>query len=312
MEYVLERPLDGLDLNLLLTLRALLRHSSVSEAAQALGSTPPTVSRGLAQLRLAFGDPLLVRTGRGMARTPVAETMMEPLDRALGHIERLRGAAGFDPATDGRTFRVILPDVVSVGVLSQLLADLAEAPLTSLEVTGFEGDDEAMLLSGLADVVVGAARLQHPDFYTSRLEGEPGWSVLLGPAHPAYGMKRLTRARWLGSRHAQLVPGRAGSRRGNVERHLDRLGLTRRVMARVGHLLGLAELVASSDLVATLPTPSARALTRLGPLRTLPHPLADLPRLAVRLTWHATQHQDAGHRWFRERLSARVGAFLRS
>ena len=309
---MIERPLDGLDLNLLVTLRALLRYASVSEAARVIGSTQPTVSRGLAQLRLALGDPLLVRTGRGMARTPVAEAMLEPLDHALGQIERLRGTARFDAATDRRTFRVILPDVVGVGVLSQLHADLRRAPETRLEVTGFEGDGEVMLLSGRIDVVVGAVRLQHPDFYTATLKGRPGWSVLVGPEHPAYEMKRLTRTRFLASHHAQLVPGRAGTRRGAVEAYLDREGLTRRVQVRVGHLLGLSELVASTDLVATLPTPTARALAEAGSLKALPHPLRDLPTLAVRLTWHATQHQDAGHRWFRERLTERVGAFLQS
>ncbi|MEO0322399.1 MAG: LysR family transcriptional regulator [Myxococcota bacterium] len=307
-----ERPLDGLDLNLLLTLRALLHHASVSQAAHALGSTQPTVSRGLAQLRLAFGDPLLVRTGRGMALTPVAKAMVEPLERALGHVDRLRGTAHFDPATDRRIFGVILPDVVSVGVLSALQEDLVRAPETSLEVRGFAGDAVAMLLSGGVDVVVGATPLQHADFYSTKLGGHAGWSVLVGSAHPAYGSARLTKARWLGSRHVQLVPGRSGARRGDVEAFLDRKGLKRRVQVRIGYLLGLAELVASTELVATLPTPTARALASGGELKAFAHPLRDLPKLGVRLTWHATQHQDAGQRWFRERLAERVGAFLRS
>ena len=39
------RPLDGIDLNLLVTLHALVDASSVTVAASRLGTTQPTVSR---------------------------------------------------------------------------------------------------------------------------------------------------------------------------------------------------------------------------------------------------------------------------
>ena len=68
-------PLDGLDLNLLVALRALLREASVTRAAHRLGQTQPTVSRMLATLRTAFDDELLVRAGRGMSLTPLAKSL---------------------------------------------------------------------------------------------------------------------------------------------------------------------------------------------------------------------------------------------
>jgi DNA-binding transcriptional LysR family regulator len=53
------------DLNLLIALDALLAEGSVAGAAQRLGLSASAMSRALARLRAATGDPLLVRAGRG-------------------------------------------------------------------------------------------------------------------------------------------------------------------------------------------------------------------------------------------------------
>ncbi|WP_162939795.1 glycosyl transferase family protein [Neorhizobium sp. NCHU2750] len=62
-------------IKLLLALDALLREGSVSAAAASLGLQVSAVSRMLGELRDHYGDPILVRTGRGMRPTPFAETL---------------------------------------------------------------------------------------------------------------------------------------------------------------------------------------------------------------------------------------------
>jgi DNA-binding transcriptional LysR family regulator len=57
------------DLNLLTALDALLAEGSVAGAARRLGLSASAMSRTLARLRAATGDPLLVRAGRGMVPT---------------------------------------------------------------------------------------------------------------------------------------------------------------------------------------------------------------------------------------------------
>ena len=54
------------DLNLLVTLDVLLAEGSVARAARRLRLSPSAMSRALARLRTATGDPLLVRAGRGL------------------------------------------------------------------------------------------------------------------------------------------------------------------------------------------------------------------------------------------------------
>ena len=60
------------DLNLLPALDALLAEGSVAGAARRLGLSASAMSRALARLRAATGDPLLVRAGRGMVPSPRA------------------------------------------------------------------------------------------------------------------------------------------------------------------------------------------------------------------------------------------------
>ena len=78
--------LRGIDLNLLVSLDALLAESNVTRAAQRLHLTQPAVSTQLARLRQIFGDPLLIpaETGRGMTRSTRALELMEPLHLEIG------------------------------------------------------------------------------------------------------------------------------------------------------------------------------------------------------------------------------------
>src|SRR3954451_7211952 len=75
----MERP----DLNLLVTLDVLLAEGSVARAARRLRLSPSAMSRALARLREATGDPLLVRAGRGLVPTPRALELRERVGRLV-------------------------------------------------------------------------------------------------------------------------------------------------------------------------------------------------------------------------------------
>ncbi|MER9603961.1 LysR family transcriptional regulator [Mesorhizobium sp. M0243] len=71
------------DLNLLFALDVLLTEGSVARAANRLRLSPSAMSRTLARLRQATGDPLLVRSGRGLVATPRAEELRQLRDVAI-------------------------------------------------------------------------------------------------------------------------------------------------------------------------------------------------------------------------------------
>lgn len=69
--------MQDVDLNLLGALDVLLAEGSVIRAARRLGLSPSAMSRTLTRLRRTTGDPLLVRSGRGLVPTPHAVTLRE-------------------------------------------------------------------------------------------------------------------------------------------------------------------------------------------------------------------------------------------
>src|ERR1700694_5077321 len=71
------RSMSTPDFNLLVTLDVLLAEGSVARAAQRLRLSPSSMSRALARLREATGDPLLVGAGRGLVPTPRALQLRE-------------------------------------------------------------------------------------------------------------------------------------------------------------------------------------------------------------------------------------------
>ncbi len=82
-------------LKLLMVLDALLREGSVGAAAGSLGLQLSAVSRMLSDLRNHYGDPIMVRTGRGMRPTSFAESLRHRLRRfAVDTEELLDGTAG--------------------------------------------------------------------------------------------------------------------------------------------------------------------------------------------------------------------------
>src|SRR5690349_22296365 len=95
------------DFNLLVTLDAVLAEGSVARAARRLRLSPSAMSRAVARLREVTGDPLLVRSGRGLVPTPRALELREQIGPVLQAAEDvLRPARPLDLARAARTFTI--------------------------------------------------------------------------------------------------------------------------------------------------------------------------------------------------------------
>ncbi|HWW68903.1 MAG TPA: LysR family transcriptional regulator, partial [Duganella sp.] len=94
------------NLNLLRSLDALLETRNLTQAATMLGLTQSALSRQLAQLRIQFDDPLLIREGQRFLPTQRAEAMRGPLKATLQMLDAMMDGPGFDAATSARTFSI--------------------------------------------------------------------------------------------------------------------------------------------------------------------------------------------------------------
>lgn len=150
------RDLQRVDLNLLVSFDALMAERNVTRAAERMMVGQSAMSASLARLRKLFNDPLLVREGRVLVPTPVAESLTGQVRQALSMMEAALGSRrAFDPAVDAHTFTIMASDYVLVVLLRSLLGELRrEAPNVRFNVRPISGDYDSQLRRGLIDLFV--------------------------------------------------------------------------------------------------------------------------------------------------------------
>lgn len=100
-------------MGLLVSLDALLQEGSVTGAARRVGLSTPAMSHALARVRERLGDPILVRSGRGMLLTPRALALKAQVHSVVTEARRaLEPERAFVASSLARTFVVHASDYV--------------------------------------------------------------------------------------------------------------------------------------------------------------------------------------------------------
>ncbi|OIR09966.1 HTH-type transcriptional regulator LeuO [mine drainage metagenome] len=287
------------DLNLLPALDALLAEGSVTAAARRLGLSVSAMSRTLARLRAATGDPLLVRAGRGLAPTP----------RALELRERVRGVTRealavlspnpepLDLAGLERTFTLRANE----GFLARFAAALLEAALQAapgvrLCFAAKPVKDAAPLREGRVDLEIGVLGAFAPEV-RSRLLFRDTFLGAVRIGHPLLAAP-ITAERYAACRH--VVASRRGSFHGPVDEALAALGLARRTVAVVPGFPDALRIAAGSDAVALVPRSCLDAAAGVAAgVAGFTLPVAT-PEIRVAALWHPRMEADPAHRWLRQ------------
>ncbi|WP_454195825.1 LysR family transcriptional regulator [Nocardia sp. Marseille-Q1738] len=286
------------DLNLLVTLDVLLEEGSVTRAGERLALSPSAMSRALARLRRATGDPLLVRAGRELVPTPRA---LELRDRVHGLVraaeEVLRPAAELNLATLKRTFTVRSSDGFVERFGPELVAEVgADAPGVRLRFVQKTKKDVGPLRDGSVDLETGVIeQAPPPDIVSSPLFTDRFIGVVRGE-HPL-STGKVTTDRYASARHVHV--SRRGLTEGLVDEALRPTGRQREVVTVVDGFSAALALARASDLVATVPGRHTTNLRRGMHSFELPF---RAPEVTVSLLWHARLDADPAHRWLRSRV----------
>lgn len=291
-----------LDLNLLKTLDALLDTRSATRAAERLGLTQPAVSGMLARLREVFGDPLFVRSQRGLIPTPRAESLVAPLRQALAEIGKLVSPALFDPATAEMTVSIAATDYAQRAVVLPFLADLRRhAPGVRVAVRPIDlADLPRCLESGGLDMALVTPDMAAENLRIRRLFEET-YVLAMRQGHPAE-VARMDLDLFLGCDHA--IMSHDGARfTGATDHALAELGLARRVVAALPSFMALIDLLRISDVIALLPRRLVAGQTGL----TLCEPPLAVAGFTKVLAWHERLQRDPAQAWLRERIAAAAG-----
>ena len=296
--------LSRIDLNLLVVFDTVFTAGSITAASRKLNLSQPAVSHALARLRDVFGEPLFERQGRGIAPTPFARSIAGPVREALGAMERTFGqAAGFEPTTAERHFRIGLREALEPSVLPELSQVICAAgPRLSLASARHDRPRlESDLAVGEFDVALDvllpvADRVPHERVLTDRLV------VIARKDHPR--LRRMKRSGWsldayLELEHVQVSSRRRGPSLEDVA--LQSLGRTRRIRLRCQSHAAACRATASTDLVATLPETYARHVLERDTNQVVALPLDGIS-LETYMYWPANAERDAASRWLRDQV----------
>lgn len=295
---------DHLDLDghLLQLLLAVVEEGSVTRAAQRLDVTQSAVSHLLDKLRAIAGDPLFVKSGRGIVPTAHAQVLAARARILLDGLREFSTAAHFDPATIRTTVTIAANDMQRDLLLPAMLRYVrARAPGIALRVIASDIPTAEMLREDHCQIIVSPRPPEGSDILQKRLF-EDGYRVFYDASQRG---APATLEDYLAAEHVTVVyPPR---RRLDVDEALAERAVTRRFAVEVPGFAGIAPFLAGSTFLATLP-----ALLRAHLLRgfgSAPVPV-ECPPLPMYLVWHLRHHEDPLHRWLRQQLEIVVAPSL--
>jgi DNA-binding transcriptional LysR family regulator len=240
-----------------------------------------------------------------MEPTPFAERLATHWCDGLSSVRRgLAMRSDFDIATEKRTFTIVMSDIAEAVILPHLLnACRATAPGVFFSTMQLPMEETLPALrTGAVDLAVGYI----PELRSGvkqQLLFEADYVALARRGHPGVKLSAMSKAIFLKERHA--VARAEGTGHAIVERTLRKHGLDSRIAVRVPHFLALPMIVASSDLVATVPRPLGVLMADAAPIEILPHPLK-LPKLVIRQFWHERFDAEPALAWLRKTLRAAI------
>ncbi len=288
---------NGLDMNLLVALDAMLMEQNISKAAAKMHMTQSAMSNALGRLRDYFEDELLIQVGRRLEMTPRAQQLQAAVRALLLQMEStIVTKPTFDPATSDRAFKLLVSEYTTNVLMPVLLRKAYElSHSVTFDLLQQRDDPEGLLTRGDADVLIipeGFASTQHP-FETLY---EDSYTCVVWEGNTKIGGS-LSHEEYLAAGHVavQYGPSKTPAFDGWF---LQKYGVVRRVEVTTSSLAAPAFLIQGTDRIATMHTRLALQFRQLLPIRLLEPPFP-IPRLKQVIQWHKHKGQDLGLAWLK-------------
>ncbi|MBY5944075.1 LysR family transcriptional regulator [Photobacterium rosenbergii] len=152
----MEPRLDELNLNLMRLLKALVEKKSTKLAAEQLGMSQATASRGLASLKEVFGEMLFVRKAHGIEPSAMAIKLAAVVDDMLSPIQDvLEDFAEFSSEDFNGNISIVADSVYYEEQGAKLISQLYKAlPNASFSFFNWDESSQEEMLSGKFDYCI--------------------------------------------------------------------------------------------------------------------------------------------------------------
>jgi len=296
----------NIDLNLFVVFEAIYCEGNITKAAAALNLSQPAVSHSLSKLRSHFDDALFVRQGNEMRPTPVANNVIADVREALHQLQVcLVQSRQFEPKTSRKKFKVSLHGSLEAIFLPNLMQRLKkDAPQIHLNSNRRvrRSELEIKLASGEFDLAIDALFPVSENISHTQIEHDE-LVVVARNDHPQVN-EQLSLETYLALEHV-LVSSRS-SGPGLEDFELERLGFHRNVTLRCQHNFAACRVVASSDMLLTLPKTAAHIFEKMLDISIYTLPV-DLPPIDIHLYWHVNVDMEPANKWLRNQIIAAAG-----
>lgn len=291
---------NRLDLNLLVTLDALLEERRITRAAERLNLSQSAISGMLGKLREYFDDELLAPVGRNLELTPLAAELVQPVRDLLLQVQTIVAInPEFEPASARRHFKIATSDYV-IDVLMHRLIPAVEplAPHITFEFMPQVDDSAEKLRRGEYDFLVIPEPFIAPDHPNLPLFDDD-YTCVVWDGNDTVGA-RLDVGQFESLDHVAALLGwpRAPT---YDSRFLEARGIRRRVRVTTSDFTSIASVLIGTRMIATMHRRLATEMARRMPLRLVEPPIA-IPVVREFLQWHEYREKDPCHRWLRERI----------
>jgi len=295
---------DHLDLDghLLELLLAVIEEGSITHAAHRLGVTQSAVSHLLDKLRAIVGDPLFVKSGRGIVPTARAQALAVHARSLLDELRRFSSAVEFDPARLSGLVTIAANDLQRDLLLPPFLRYVrAQAPGIALRVIQSGAPTAELLRDEHCQLVITPRPPETSDILQKRLF-EDSYRVFYDASQreaPA------TVEDYLAADHVTVL--HEPLRPLDIDDVLAERGVRRRFVAQVPGFAGVGPFLRGSTMIATLP--SLLRAHMLKDFAIAPVPVA-CPPMPMFMVWHLRHQTDPMHRWLRQQLEIVVAPAL--
>ncbi|WP_104029164.1 LysR family transcriptional regulator [Vibrio jasicida] len=167
------KELQDLDLNLLKLLKAVVETRNTHAAADKLGISQTSVSRGMAKLRETFGDQLFIRKAHGVEPSELAEKLAEAADEMYSPlIKVVESYHNFDPKEFTGEITIALNIFLLELYGDRIFETLQKAlPRASFKMVYWQDKNLAEMLNGQVDYLLQLAGIPLPqDIYLHKLQ----------------------------------------------------------------------------------------------------------------------------------------------
>ena len=299
------------DLNLLVYFEALIKHQSVTKAANELGITQPAMSNALKRLRDLFDDPILVRSSQGMRPTKFALELQADVSILLSNVENiLLRDRKFDHRHTTHVFRIAVSDYVESTLIPSLLAFIRnEAPYITLDLLTPSDVTLEDLENGKVDMIINRFDNLPQSFYQKTLWRDH-YTCVFNKKHPL--AKDMSLVTYLDSDHIWVSKTGMGSgermestnapRLGWVDKYMKKMGYKRNIALFTRHYQSAILLAHKSDLVVTLPSRATRFYEHADNL-IIEKPPFEIPPIEIKMAWSPRLQSDKRHQWLRDMIS---------